>query len=435
MSKREVVQRVFRLLGGLLSETAALYREATKSASEIANQQAAEAARKEAARQEAARQAAEAARKEAARQEAAQQAAEAARKEAARQEAAQQAAEAARKDAARQEAAQQAAEAARKEAARQEAAQQAAEAARTESENKPISPPVNPNDAWMNIDLRSRFVADLRDHLQQWEIHDMLTATSADELITKSSDILDQLVSEETENAILAHEALIASLQRLGISVRPTPSSSFSQNPIEAFVRARKIKSLVHFTRVDKLQYILREGLLNHRRLRELQRSVLDQYRYDGKTDHVCVSVEFPNYQMFYRYAQDDAADWCVLTISPSILWRQECLFYPYNAASSELARRPASDFRGLRPLLDLFAEVVQSKGRHPRIPDSFPTSPQAEVLVPSVISVSDISGAHFCSSRAMDSCRQLVDSRQIRFLMSRELFKPRLDWEQWRRA
>ena len=63
MSKREVVQRVFRLLGGLLSETAALYREATKSASEIAARQAAEAARKEAARQEAARQAAEAARK------------------------------------------------------------------------------------------------------------------------------------------------------------------------------------------------------------------------------------------------------------------------------------------------------------------------------------------------------------------------------------
>ncbi len=400
MSKREVVQRVFRILGGLISETAARYREATKPASEIAARQAAEAARKEAARQEAA----------------------------------QQAAEAVRKEAARQEAARQAAEAARKEAARQEAARQAAEAARKESNKEPLSLPANPHDAWGNIDIKNRFIAELRDHLQQWEMHDLLTATSVEELISKSTQILDELLAEETENAILAHDALAASLQGLGISISPTHSSASPQYSIESFVRARNIKSLVHFTRVDKLQYILREGILNHRKLRELQRPVLDQYRFDGKPDHVCASVEFPNFQMFYRYAQDDAADWCVLTICPSILWRQDCLFYPYNAASSELARRPASDFRGLGAFEDLFAEVVQNRGRHPRIPDSFPTSPQAEVLVPSVISVSDISGAHFYSSNAMDSCQQLIVSSRMRCFLSRELFKPRLDWEQWRR-
>jgi hypothetical protein len=418
MSKREVVQRVFRLLGGLLSETAALYREATKSASEIADQQAVEAARKEAARQEAA-----------------QQAAEAARKEAARQEAAQQAAEAARKEAARQEAARQAAEAARKEAARQEAARQATEAARKESTKAPISVPANPHDVWGNVELKNRFIADLRDHLQQWEMHQLLAAVSAEELVSRSIQILDQLLKEETENATLAHDALTASLQRLGIEfIHSTQSSAFPQNSIESFVRARNISCLVHFTRVDNLGHILREGILNQTKLRGLQRPVVDQYRFDGKPDHVCTSVQFPNYQMFYRYSQDDAADWCVLSISPSILWRQDCLFYPYNAASSELARRPASDFRGLGPFEDLFAKVVQNRERHPRLPDSFPTSPQAEVLVPLAISVSDILGAHFYSSNAISSCRHLLLSSQLRCFVSRELFKPRLDWEQWRR-
>ena len=389
------------MLGGLISEAAVRYREATKSVSEKSARQAAEAARQQAAREEAARQAAEAARQQAAREESARQAAEAARQE----------------------------------AARQLVARQTADAARKESKKESTSLPVNPDDAWRNIDLRNQFIAELRDHLQQWEIHDLLTAASAADLITKSMKILDQLVLEETENANLAHDALTSSLKRLGISIRSTQSSALPQNPIELFVNARNIKCLVHFAKVDKLHYILREGILSHRKLRELQRPVLDQYRYDGKTDHVCVSVEFPNYQMFYRYTQDDASGWCVLTISPSILWRQECLFYPYNAASSELARRPAADFRGLSPLEDLFADVVQSKVRHPRIPDSFPTSPQAEVLVPSVISASDICGAHFCTSAAMDSCRQLVDSSQIQLLTSRELFKPRLDWEQWKRA
>jgi hypothetical protein len=55
-------------------------------------------------------------------------------------------------------------------------------------------------------------------------------------------------------------------------------------------------------------------------------------------------------------------------------------------------------------------------------------------VLVPSVISASDILSVHFYSSSAIDSCQQLLLSSQLRCFVSRELFKPRLDWEQWRR-
>ncbi|WP_353617360.1 MULTISPECIES: DarT ssDNA thymidine ADP-ribosyltransferase family protein [unclassified Synechococcus] len=145
--------------------------------------------------------------------------------------------------------------------------------------------------------------------------------------------------------------------------------------------------------------------------------------------------MSFPNYQMFYRYTQGITVDWCVLLIDVSILWRQNCLFYPYNAATSDLSRRPSSEFQGLAAFQGMFSSTIQGKGRHSGLPASCPTSPQAEVLVPTMITSSDIVRIAFSSVETKQKYQPLLDSRGITSVVSRELFSPRLDWEQWKRA
>jgi len=121
------------------------------------------------------------------------------------------------------------------------------------------------------------------------------------------------------------------------------------KSEIESFVYTRRILNLVHFTQVEKLAFILEEGILSNEKVRQLQRPVLDANRHDKRPGHVCISISFPNYQMFYSYHKGDPLDWCVVLIDPKVLMQKDCLFFPYNAASNELSRRPDSAYLGIR--------------------------------------------------------------------------------------
>lgn len=232
---------------------------------------------------------------------------------------------------------------------------------------------------------------------------------------------------------VVSNQAVPSSTQAIQ-QYRSAPRTA-SLGSIQVFANSRVITHLVHFTQVEKLPYIVSEGLLSNKKLRELGRPVLDEYRYDGKPDHVCVSVSFPNYQMFYRYTQGVTVDWCVLLIDVNVLWRQSCLFYPYNAAKSDLSKRPISEFQGLAAFQGMFSRIILGKERHSELPASCPTSPQAEVLVSTAIRPSDIVRIEFSSVATKRKYQPLLDSKGITSVVSRELFSPRLDWEQWKRA
>lgn len=246
--------------------------------------------------------------------------------------------------------------------------------------------------------------------------------------------------TQSTRVADSQHLQLAPSNQRITSSTQsrqqysPATSIAISGN-IQTFIESHGISHLVHFTQVDKLPFIISEGLLSNKKLRQLGRPVLDEYRYDGKPDHVCVSISFPNYQMFYRYTQGNTSDWCVLVIDVKVLWHNNCLFYPYNAATSDLAKRPVSEFQGLRALQEMYAKSIQGRERYSELPSAFPTSPQAEVLVPATVSPSEIVSAEFSNAVIKQSYQPLLSARGITSVVSREYFSPRLDWEQWKRA
>lgn len=87
---------------------------------------------------------------------------------------------------------------------------------------------------------------------------------------------------------------------------------------MERILRQRNINRLYHFTQAENLLNILTYGLLPRKKLEEenICSCFNDDYRYDACLGAVCMSIEFPNYKMFYKLRQDNpSADWAVLQL------------------------------------------------------------------------------------------------------------------------
>lgn len=212
---------------------------------------------------------------------------------------------------------------------------------------------------------------------------------------------------------------------------------------IRKFVQARGIEALVHFTRVTNVPGILEHGLLGRETLvrRGLQSRSNDNYRYDGAPDAVCASVSFPNYKMFYALQKRNPdADWAVLRINPAVLWEQPCAFCTSNAAASTVTSIPLVDRMGLAALEAMFGEVRPDVSRAQlRIPESYTTDPQAEVLILAPVEPGYVHQIGLNISNTINNfeeMRQAIEPllKKANFEDDASLFTYRKDYEYWRR-
>jgi hypothetical protein len=149
---------------------------------------------------------------------------------------------------------------------------------------------------------------------------------------------------------------------------------------IIAVIKERNIKGLVHFTPMDNVESILTLGLVPRRELEVLAQqngtsfAYTDPHRYDGK-ESTCLSVCFPNAEMFYRKRCDNrGSKWVVLVLAPEdILCHPDTRFSVGNAAQAGAER--LSGATGFRRLY----EDSPTYRKRPR-------DPQAEVRVPRTI-------------------------------------------------
>jgi len=162
---------------------------------------------------------------------------------------------------------------------------------------------------------------------------------------------------------------------------------------IRAFVDERGIFCLCHFTTIENLQGICREGgLLSIRQLqsRNSHYDQIDEGRWDGNRNHICCSINSYN-SMYLYHAKHKSQCWVLLVIKPDYLWKQKTLFCPINAAS----KRGAYIKEGLTGLKSMYEPVVSDtqdrkytrQGRLYRQP----TCIQAEVQVYESISLDDV--------------------------------------------
>ena len=213
----------------------------------------------------------------------------------------------------------------------------------------------------------------------------------------------------------------------------------------KADVEKHGIIFLCHFTNARNLNNILKYGILPKKELIENHIPFWgnDSNRYEGCTDATCLSISFPNYRLFYKYRTiKQEEDWVVLRINPDVLFEKKCTFSWTNAASSRINNLVEVRERAGRYYFDelfennAFLPDAPSRERmqHNNIFDgSYPTNPQAEVLVFDRIETGRILDVCFENENQMQYYREIYDT-DIPFVNEQYLFKRRFDAGYWGR-
>lgn len=153
-------------------------------------------------------------------------------------------------------------------------------------------------------------------------------------------------------------------------------------------VENRNIRWLCHFTPRENLESIKKNGLQTRDLLFSWENTFTDLSRFDQYSNAICLSISKPNKWMFNRKVEQ-GFDLCLLLISPEILYRKNCLFYPHNAATASYKNIDIKQIKGELALEKMFADSVSFQKsqcfpstieRHSFLENCETTSDQAEV-------------------------------------------------------
>lgn len=202
-------------------------------------------------------------------------------------------------------------------------------------------------------------------------------------------------------------------------------------------IEKRGIKRLVHFSRLENLDSIIEFGLWPRTALDELKVRYIynDDSRMDGYSDASCLSIGFPNYKMFYYCRmKNDKENWIVLTLSPDILWQKDCAFCHKNAASRDVACIPLHERKKTEAFFKLFEDGENFPKRSAlRIPISYPTNPQAEILVFEPIEAEYIKRIVFQCPILAKKAEIKYEKYGIKSIFQPKFFSPRGDFKHWK--
>lgn len=195
-------------------------------------------------------------------------------------------------------------------------------------------------------------------------------------------------------------------------------------------LKKRRVTRLCHFTKFQKLCHILEseQGILASNVIRFDTKNVIDNERYDGETDHVCCSIQYPNswYLKKARERNFDIIfrDWIVLYIEPSILMYRNAKFCPCNASRD----RGAYINGDMSQLESIFAYSLQTfrYSRSPKMPICCPTDGQAEILIKDNIPRSMIWGIGVSNEEMAErtaAMLKITEQTQIKIYISEDIF------------
>lgn len=206
---------------------------------------------------------------------------------------------------------------------------------------------------------------------------------------------------------------------------------------IKDFCEAQGIQNIMHFTRAENIESILKHGLVPRDQIESNLMHYLpkfnDQQRLDGIRNAVCLSIGFPNYKMFYKYRMKCSGDWGILLVQSAVLYELECVFCFENAASHNVKDIPLSERRTFEALKNLFSDLPGVSRDSLKLPPTYTTNPQAEVLVLESIPPSFISEIHFINSASYETWQNKIPEI-ANFVVnpSSPLFNARQDWFHW---
>ena len=233
-------------------------------------------------------------------------------------------------------------------------------------------------------------------------------------------DISIDETSLTNDNPFIIPESIDSDNNEIALEERDTEFQN-RESQIQKICEDRSITTLVHFTQIKHLQSILYEGLLDHQSLLEKHGQQFvpnDPKRLDRHKEAICLSISFPNYLLFNKFSRPntgsppDYSQWIVLLLDAKVLWELDCAFCQENAASNAVRHISWKEKKKTDALESIFIEEHRDINgtvyqRHsPRIPQHYPTHPQAEVLVRSRIGPEYIKEVHFYDETALEQWR-----------------------------
>lgn len=211
-----------------------------------------------------------------------------------------------------------------------------------------------------------------------------------------------------------------------------------NEQAIRDLIAARGIQALVHFTRTENLESILRRGIVPRASLEEGDFRWNDERRDDGYPEASCLSVSFPNYKMFYdiRTNRYPEARWAVVLLSPEVLMTHPCMFFDSNAAwygCRALARSDERSVTGIEGLEGMFTEDAPGLRAQLGLQEDYTTDPQAEVLVFDVVHPVLMRGVRLAERDAALMARLKAIVPEVEVKTDRALFEWRKDFSYWK--
>lgn len=204
---------------------------------------------------------------------------------------------------------------------------------------------------------------------------------------------------------------------------------------MEKFMREHQIDTLFHFTQASNLPNIFRHGLLPKEILLNdgIETEYNDHFRYDNCENAICMSIEFPNYKMFYSLRQDNVdIDWAVIKVDGAVLLDFDCAFCITNAGSEESYSKSLEERMGKMAFKKLYQDYPGKPNRDEmKIKNWYPTNPQAEVLVFGCVPLTYISEVYFENNAALRQYKSSIPET-IKATINTNWFFPREDWRHW---
>ncbi len=204
---------------------------------------------------------------------------------------------------------------------------------------------------------------------------------------------------------------------------------------MKRILKQRQIDRLYHFTQAENLSNIFNYGLLPRNILvnKKIHSCFNDEYRYDRCPNAVCMSIEFPNYKMFYSLRQNNPdIDWAVLQLDAQILCDYQCAFCWTNAGDATMYNIPLGERTGTEAFSGLFEDRPSYPQREElNLRDWYPTNPQAEVLVFGTIPARYITNVYFHNEQTFDRYKNDIPGC-IAASINTKVFSCRNDWKSW---
>lgn len=204
-------------------------------------------------------------------------------------------------------------------------------------------------------------------------------------------------------------------------------------------VAEKGVKNLYHFTNIENLENIFMHGICSRKKLDQenIKSFYNDASRLDNCLSSICMSIEFPNYKMFFSL-RDKNKDikWAIIKINSRLLSDIECAFCWTNAADKSVSSIPIRRRMGKDAFLKMFEEREGYPSRKVLgIPKNYPTNPQAEVLVLDTVSVEYIDEIIFSNKIEMEILEKInkIKPDNISVKKDESKFFPRIDHKHWK--